>query len=500
MSRNWEWNLHGQWEPNTLQIKKVNEVHMKIEAEPVIKQELSDFFTFVVPNARYTPAYKSRMWDGKIRLFDNRTSRLYLGLFPYVEHFARERNYNITKENDVGVQEEFSVVEAKEFVESLKLPHTIRDYQLDSFIHCIRNNRSLIVSPTASGKSLIIYTILNWYADARLADKALIIVPTISLVQQMATDFVEYGCEKDEIHQITAGADKETNKRIVISTWQSLQKMPLEYFQQYDIVVGDECHLFKAKSLTEIMTKLTNTKYRFGFTGTLDGTQTHKLVLEGLFGQVKQFVKTKDLIDKEQLANFRIKALLLTYTEEERKVVSKLKYQDEMDFLVGCQKRNTFIQNLALSLTGNTLLLFQYVEKHGKILHDLITSKAEKNRKVFFVYGGTDADTREQIRSITEQEKNAIIIASYGTFSTGINIRNLHNIVFSSPSKSRIRNLQSIGRGLRLGDNKERATLFDIADDLRWKKSQNYTLQHFIERMKLYHEEEFECKQYTINI
>ncbi len=500
MSRNWEWNLHGQWEPNTLQIKKVNEVHMKIEAEPVIKQELSDFFTFVVPNARYTPAYKSRMWDGKIRLFDNRTSRLYLGLFPYVEHFARERNYNITKENDVGVQEEFSVVEAKEFVESLKLPHTIRDYQLDSFIHCIRNNRSLIVSPTASGKSLIIYTILNWYADARLADKALIIVPTISLVQQMATDFVEYGCEKDEIHQITAGADKETNKRIVISTWQSLQKMPLEYFQQYDIVVGDECHLFKAKSLTEIMTKLTNTKYRFGFTGTLDGTQTHKLVLEGLFGQVKQFVKTKDLIDKEQLANFRIKALLLTYTEEERKVVSKLKYQDEMDFLVGCQKRNAFIQNLALSLTGNTLLLFQYVEKHGKILHDLITSKAEKNRKVFFVYGGTDADTREQIRSITEQEKNAIIIASYGTFSTGINIRNLHNIVFSSPSKSRIRNLQSIGRGLRLGDNKERATLFDIADDLRWKKSQNYTLQHFIERMKLYHEEEFECKQYTINI
>jgi len=500
MSRNWEWNLHGQWEPNTLLITKVNEVHMRIEAEPVIKQELSDFFTFIVPNAKFTPAYKSRMWDGKIRLFDNRTNRLYLGLFPYVEHFAHERNYNLTKEDDIGVQEEFSVIEAKEFVESLKLPHTIRDYQLDSFIHCIRNNRSLIVSPTASGKSLIIYTILNWYADARLSDKALIIVPTISLVQQMATDFVEYGCEKDEIHQITAGANKETDKRIVVSTWQSLQKMPLEYFQQYDTVIGDECHQFKAKSLTEIMSKLTKTKYRFGFTGTLDGTQTHKLVLEGLFGQVKQFVKTKDLIDREQLASFRIKALLLTYTDEERKVVSKMKYQDEMDFLVGCKKRNQFIQNLALSLTGNTLLLFQYVEKHGKILHDLIQSKAEKDRKIFFVYGGTDADTREQIRSITEQEKNAIIIASYGTFSTGINIRNLHNIVFGSPTKSRIRNLQSIGRGLRLGDNKERATLFDIADDLRWKKSQNYTLKHFIERMKLYHEEEFDCKQYTINI
>ena len=247
------------------------------------------------------------------------------------------------------------------------------------------------------------------------------------------------------------------------------------------------------------MTKLVDCKYRFGFTGTLDGTHTHKLVLEGLFGQVKQFVKTKDLIDQDYLAKFKIKCLVLKHTEEEKKLISKAKYQDEMDYIVTNPRRNKFIKNLTLSLDGNTLLLFQFVDKHGKILYNNISNEL-KARKVFFVYGGTNAETREQIRAITEKERNAIIIASYGTFSTGINIRNLHNIIFASPSKSRIRNLQSIGRGLRRGDAKEKATLFDVSDDLRHKKKINYTLKHFAERLKIYNEEEFDYKIYNINL
>jgi superfamily II DNA or RNA helicase len=248
------------------------------------------------------------------------------------------------------------------------------------------------------------------------------------------------------------------------------------------------------------MTKLIDCKYRFGFTGTLDGTQTHKLVLEGLFGRSKQFVKTRELIDNNVLANFRIKALVLKYTDSERKQVSKMKYQDEIDFIVGNTRRNKFIKSLAISLKGNTLLLFQYVDKHGRILYDEINKVVQSNRKVFFVYGGTNAETREQIRAITEEEANAIIIASYGTFSTGINIRNLHNIIFASPTKSRIRNLQSIGRGLRKGQSKDKATLYDIADDIRNKSKVNYTLKHFAERIKIYNEEEFEYKIYNINL
>jgi superfamily II DNA or RNA helicase len=170
-----------------------------------------------------------------------------------------------------------------------------------------------------------------------------------------------------------------------------------------------------------------------------------------------------------------------------------------MDYIVQNPARNEFIRNLALSLNGNTLILFQFVEKHGKDLYTIIKDSV-KDRHVFFVFGGTDVEVRESVRAITEKERDAIIVASYGTFSTGVNIRNLHNIIFASPSKSRIRNLQSIGRGLRKGDNKEEAVLFDIADDFRIGKFVNYTLKHFIERVKIYDDEKFNYKFYNIEL
>jgi superfamily II DNA or RNA helicase len=153
-----------------------------------------------------------------------------------------------------------------------------------------------------------------------------------------------------------------------------------------------------------------------------------------------------------------------------------------------------------LGLNGNTLCLFQLVEKHGEILYNLIKEKADPNRKIFFVYGGTETDDREKIRAITEKSDNAIIVASFGTFSTGINIRNLHNIVFSSPSKSPIRILQSIGRGLRKGDNKDSATLYDIADDLKFKDKENFTLNHFRERINIYSREDFTYEIHNIGL
>jgi superfamily II DNA or RNA helicase len=480
---------------NTLIITKVNEVYMQIESEAVIRQELHDFFSFAVPGAKFMPAFKNRMWDGKINLFNTMTKELYLGLLPYVEHFAVERDYSIEASEEINAQENFSLNEGKEYISNLKLKLIPRDYQTDAFVHCIRNHRGLIVSPTASGKSFIIYLLAEYYQK-----KTLLIVPTISLVHQMRSDFIEYGMHEDDIHIIMSGEEKTTDRSVVISTWQSIYKMRKDYFADFDVVIGDECHQFKAKSLTSIMTKLVNCKYRFGFTGTLDGTETNKLVLEGLFGKAKQFVKTKELIDSDHLSAFKIKCLVLKHTDEEKKLASKMNYQNEMDYIVGHNRRNKFIQNLTISLNGNTLLLFQYVDKHGKILYDMISKKVQEGRKVFFVYGGTDADTRENIRAITENETNAIIIASYGTFSTGINIRNLHNIIFASPSKSRIRNLQSIGRGLRKGDAKDKATLFDISDDLRHKAKVNYTLNHFAERVKIYNSEEFQYKIYNINL
>ena len=475
-------------------ISNVNEVYVAVFCDEGIQHELREYFTFHVPGYQFTPQYRAKLWDGKIRLYDLRTSCIYRGLVPYIVKFCEERGYDWEYDNEV-YDDEFSVAEAEDFVKSLNIPLEVRDYQYDAFIHAVRNRRSLLLSPTASGKSLIIYLLTRYY-NAR----TLIIVPTISLVSQLASDFADYnnGTSLD-VHRIFAGEDKHTDKQITISTWQSLYKLPKKYFEQFDVVIGDEAHLFKAKSLATIMESMTETKYRFGFTGTLDGTKTHKLVLEGLFGSVRKVVTTKELMDKKHLAQFNIKCLLLKHSDAICQAAKNFTYQQEIEYLVLNQARNNFICNLGLSLEGNTLILYQYVDKHGKILYDII-NKNIGDRKCFFIYGKTDGEIREETRKIVEKETNAIIIASYGTFSTGVNIRNLHNIIFASPSKSRIRNLQSIGRGLRKSDTKDSATLFDIADDLRYKKHENFTLKHFAERIKIYSEEKFEFKIYKIEL
>ena len=479
-----------------LLVTKINETFLKIDSEDRgALHELSNFFTFEVPGAKFMPSVKRRQWDGKIRLLNSRNNTMYVGLLPYIRTFCDERDYDIQFDPSLELQEEFSFHEAVEFSNEINLPFEPRKYQLEAFTHCVRNNRSMILSPTGSGKSLIIYLLSRFYNE-----KTLIVVPTVSLVRQMYSDFKDYGY-KEECKLISAGVDKEViDEDITITTWQSIYKMPKKWFDQFNVVIGDEAHLFKAKSLTTIMTRLSDCKYRFGFTGTLDGTETHKLVLEGLFGTVKSFVKTKQLIEGNTLADLKIKILVLKYSELTRKAHKEDKFHDEMDFITQNDKRNNFISNLTLSLEGNTLVLFSFVEKHGKVLYNIVNSKVARGRRVFFVFGGTDADTRESIRAITEKESDAIIIASYGTFSTGINIRNLHNIVFASPSKSRIRNLQSIGRGLRKSDSKTVCTLYDIADDLQYKKSINHTLRHLYERVKIYNEEQFDYEMHKIKL
>ena len=480
-------------------LHKKNEAYIQFECDRGIAQELSDYFTFFVPGHQFTPAYKSRIWDGKIRLADLRSFTIYHGLVPYIEIFCKERDYTLEIDSDVSVTQNFSLVEAKEFVDTLKLPHEIRDYQLKSFVQAVRNRRLLLLSPTASGKSLILYVILRWLQESDYK-RGLLIVPTTSLVEQMYKDFEDYGYDSEQYcHRQYSGKEKHTNKFLTITTWQSIYKNPGEYFEQFDFVLGDEAHQFKAKSLTTILSGCVNAKYRIGTTGTLDGSQTHKLVLEGLFGPVYKATTTADLIDKGQLASFKIKCLILKHPESVCKVARSWDYNQELEYIVMNTARNNFIRNLALSLNGNTLILFQFVEKQGKNLYANIKEHT-KNRQVFFVFGGTDVEIRESVRAITEKEKDAIIVASYGTFATGINIRNLHNIVFASPSKSRIRNLQSIGRGLRIGDDKDEAVLFDISDDFRIGKYTNYTLHHFVDRVKIYDDEKFKYKFYNIEL
>jgi len=477
-----------------IEIERLDETYNKITCDPGIGFELNEHFTFEVPGAKFMPAVRNKVWDGKIRLYNVMSCLLYAGLNKYVEEFASKRNYQVIYKSDFSA-DEFSVKEAEEFIETLKIPskYQPRDYQIKAFVHAIRNRRSLLLSPTASGKSFIIYLITRYYHA-----RTLIIVPTTSLVSQLASDFGDYGFVSDRfVHRIFAGQDKQTDKPVTISTWQSIYKMPKKYFEQFDVVIGDEAHLFKAKSLTSIMSKLSNCRYRFGFTGTLDGTQTNQLVLEGLFGPVRKVTTTAELIDQKHLTKFEIKAIILKYPDEIRKQVSKFDYQAELDYLVRNDARNKFIMNLTLSLSGNTLLLFQFVEKHGKVLYDMIK---DCGRAVYFVHGGVDGEDREQIRKFLETQQDAIIIASVGTFSTGVNIPSLRNIISASPSKSKIRNLQSIGRVLRKSAGKDGATLYDIADDMTWKNKQNFTILHFMARVSIYNEEKFDYRIYPVNL
>ena len=479
--------------------------------------ELADHFCFFVPGYKFMPAYKNRMWDGKIRLFDTRKKQLYSGLFKYMYEFAQARDYEvIVEDNDYyGRPDTIQDIDVPALLSEIHLTAggnkiEARQYQQDAVEHALSNRQSLLLSPTASGKSLIIYMAIRYYLSTYNEGNILLIVPTTSLVEQMYSDFADYS-QYDEwdveenCHKIYGGKEKYSIKqRVVISTWQSIYKERAPWFADYGMVIGDEAHNFKAKSLTAILEKCCNAKYRIGTTGTLDGTQTHQLVLEGLFGPVHKVTTTKALIDSKDLADLNVSVLLLKYADEYCKQISKVKYQEEMDFIVRHDPRNQFISNLALDQDGNTLILFQYVDKHGKPLHDMLRKKLEEmgrtNRKLFYVSGETGVDDRENIRAITEGESDAIIVASVGTFSTGINIKRLNNIIFASPSKSQVRVLQSIGRGLRKSLDGKATKVFDIADDLHWKNKKNYTLNHAAERIKIYSKEKFKYKVYEIKI
>ena len=483
-----------------VKIEKVNNIYAQIDADDGILQEMSDFFTFSTPGYQFSPAFKSKHWDGKIRLMNLKTKQIYVGLIGYVKKFCKDNAYTF---EILDEDKEVYPVDTKNLANALSLPLEPRDYQYLASSYGLTKKRTVLVSPTASGKSLIIYMMIRHLLNTG-KKRGLLIVPTINLVTQMHSDFKSYstnnGWDVDKYCQkIYGGESKIPDTDLIISTWQSIYDMPKKYFTQFDFIIGDEAHTFKAKSLTSIMTKLINCDVRVGTTGTLDDSKVNKLVLEGLFGPVFKVISTKELIDRKQLADFKIKCLILKYPEEVCKAIKGFTYPDEMNFIVSHEGRNNFIRDLAINLNGNSLILFTYVEKHGKILYDLLTEKT-KVRKIFFIHGGVEAEEREAVRHITEKENDAIIVASYGTFSTGVNIRNLHNIIFASPTKSKIRSLQSIGRGLRLGDNKTAATLYDIADDLRYGPYTNFTLKHYEERVKIYSEEKFTFTTTSIRI
>ena len=466
----------------TVRVEKLDEVFMRVHCDDGLARDLYDFFSFTVPGAKFMPSYKNRYWDGKVRLFSIKTNKIYIGLLPYVDEFCRERGFNFEGIQDVIGEKQRATEELHQFIEELNLPFSPRDYQMEAFRTAVQYGRQLLLSPTASGKSLIIYLLARYYNK-----KTIIIVPTTSLVEQMAKDFIDYGYDED-ICKIYSG-QPVFDAPITITTWQSFAKAPKDVMQSFDVVVGDEAHLFKAQTLKGILEKMKTTAIRIGTTGTLDGSECHRLQLEGMFGPVKKVITSSQLMEEGTIAQINIQCVILRHTKQK-----KMTYQEEMDYLCSNEERNKFITNLVSSLKGNTLVLFQYVEKHGEVLYPMLDGRV---KDLHYVYGGTDTEDRETVRELVEKSNDSVILASYGTFSTGINIKKIDNVVFASPSKSKIRNLQSIGRGLRKTDGKDSMRLFDISDDLQ---CDNFTLRHLKERINTYNEENFpyELKQFDL--
>jgi superfamily II DNA or RNA helicase len=482
-----------------VKILKKNEIYIKLKCEPHILYELQRYFTFEVPGAKFMPQMRSKHWDGQIRLLSVHTGEIYVGLLDKIIDKLKLHGYTYEFENNkyyglpFEINEEITKEGVKDYMASI-CTFTPRSYQIEGVSDALKYNRRLLISPTASGKSLMIYSIVRYYVDK--GKKILLVVPTTSLVEQMYKDFLDYGWDSDSYcHKIYSGREKYHDLPVTITTWQSIYKLDRKFFEQFGVVIGDEAHQFKSKSLISIMSKLHHAKYRFGFTGTLDGTQTHKWVLEGLFGPSYKVTKTAELMKTGHVSQLDINCIVLKHPPQKFEV-----FEDEVQFIISHDKRNNFIKNLVSKLDGNTLVLFSRIEAHGEPLFNLINSNVSEGRKVFFVHGGVDTNERERIRAITESEKDAVIVASYGVFSTGINIKNLHNVIFASPSKSRIRNLQSIGRVLRKAKDKDKATLYDIADDCTYNSRKNYTLNHFIERVKIYNEESFNYDIVTVNL
>ena len=466
----------------TVRVEKLDEVFMRVHCDDGLARDLHDFFSFTVPGAKFMPSYKNRYWDGKVRLFSIKTNKIYIGLLPYVDEFCRERGFNFEGIQDVIGEKQRATEELHQFIEELNLPFSPRDYQMEAFRTAVQYGRQLLLSPTASGKSLIIYLLARYYNK-----KTIIIVPTTSLVEQMAKDFIDYGYDED-ICKIYSG-QPVFDAPITITTWQSFAKAPKDVMQSFDVVVGDGAHLFKAQTLRGILEKMKTTAIRIGTTGTLDGSECHRLQLEGMCGPVKKVVSSYQLMEEGTIAKINIQCIILRHTK-----MKKMSYQDEMDYLVSNEERNKFITNLVSSLKGNTLVLFQYVEKHGEVLYPMLDGRV---KDLHYVFGGTDTEDRETVRELVEKSNDSVILASYGTFSTGINIKKIDNVVFASPSKSKIRNLQSIGRGLRKTEGKDSMRLFDISDDLQ---CDNFTLRHLKERINTYNEENFpyELKQFDL--
>ena len=480
--------------------------HVKVHASPSLLKEIHEHFSFFADGYQFSNKFIYGSWDGKIRLFEIVDKLLPIGLVAPLTNFASDNNYtieigkHIADKTDVSEDDLISWISSKTIYSGKNIiePYS---YQINAVVQGIQNQRRILNLPTSAGKSLIQALLAKWMIEHSELN-VLILVPSTTLVMQMKNDFCDYRLfTADEIDEVRSGA-KQKGARVTVSTWQSAIKKPKEWFNQFGMLLCDEMHLAIGKSISTIIKRMDMCPMKIGLSGSLRDGKANLMQYVALFGGVYNPVSTRELMDKGLVAPLKINALFLKYPKE---VSSKLKkistdYAIEIEFITKLERRTELVCNLAKKVTGdkeNAFVMFRY-KQHGKAIYDKI--KASGHEKIFYVAGEISTEERDKLKRYAEENTGVIIIASYGVFSTGVSIKNLHHVILAHPVKSKTTVLQTIGRLLRLHASKEFATLWDLIDDMSEIKNGqlinvNHTLGHGVDRIQRYSFERFDYTQ-----
>jgi len=441
------------------------------------------------------------------KFWNPETCRIGRGLVQELKELLKEKGipYGVDKNGMETKGEDMSPESVKEWSKTVLNPsYAIRDDQADSLAVCIRHKQLICQLPTGYGKSMVIYGLARRIIETS-DRKILIMVPSKQLVSQLASNFKKYGWDGMEehlemMHSDLADHEKPTfKKRILVSTWQSLQKKDVYFFDRYKAVIVDEAHHANADKQSGIIKKCYNADYRVGFTGTMPKDLYESYMIQQYLGPVYCPSTYSDMKEMGILSNCMVKIVMLKYPDDACEKWCRRGYADETKFLEEHPGRMQAMIDIVKSIPPgeNILVMFSHT-KHLDLALESFKSGGIEDIKV--IKGDVKVQARESIRSSTEDEEHALIFATYGCVQEGIDIKRLHNVILAASTKSEIRVLQTIGRGLRTHHTKEKAIIWDLADDLRWNGNKNHTIKHAAERFDYYQEQNYEIQRMAVKV
>ena len=467
---------------NSVRISKHNDLQIKINTESMdYLSGMKELFTQYVDGFQFMPRYRSGGWSGKMCMIANFHNTLPYGLLIDLVKFHKMHFSSFHLSIDDDVKEMFKGPKLKVKYDLSLKP---RFYQKESIDICLNHTKGIIRSATASGKSLVISYIIKTLLENNIIAKALLFTTTVSLVEQFYTDMIEYGIDKKLIGRVYT-KKKQWDTPITISTWQSLMNNH-DKIPNYECIISDEVHQVKSHELKKILVKATRATYRLGFTGTLHSAELDNWNVKSYLGPVLKEYSSGFLAEKGFISKCNVHIMGIEYNDENIEGT----YDEVKDVIFTNEYRLNVIDGLVSMLDHNALVLVGKVEKEGDFLAERLKNIG---KEVVFLSGRDSVEEREKWRIAMMSRNDIVLIATYGIFQQGINVPNLKYIILAAPFKSKIRVLQSIGRALRMYENKKHgAHIFDIHDHVKYLK------KHGDVRYRFYDSEKFAINEYDL--